>query len=112
MCFPIHILILSDYPYSHDDIALKAKQEHKLIEINTHTFAARPSNVSNCRSIALACKKAGTGICVNSDAHICFDIGEFLPAIDMLREIEFPEELIMNRNLETLRAYLAPRKQI
>lgn len=101
-----------DYPYSHEEIALKAKAEHKLIEINAHSFSARQKSIPNCRSIALACKKTGTGVCVNSDAHICFEVGEFAPALEMLSEIGFPEELIINRSLETLRAYLAPRKQI
>ena len=101
-----------NYPYSHTEVALKAKAEHKLIEINAHSFSARQQSVPNCRSIALACKQTQTGICVNSDAHICFDVGEYSPALEMLREIEFPEELIINRNLDTLRAYLAPRRNI
>ncbi len=101
-----------NYPYSHDDVVLKAKNEHKLIEINAHSFFARPSSISNCREIALACKKHGTGICVDSDAHICYDLGQYSPALDMLRELEFPEELIINRNLDSLRTYLAPRKHL
>lgn len=101
-----------DYPYTHSDVVLKAKSEHKLIEINAHSFVARQKSIANCRDIALCCKEHGAAICVNSDAHICFDVGDYSPAVEMLKEIEFPYELIMNRNLDALRSYLAPRKQL
>lgn len=102
----------ADYPYAYDDVLLKAKQMHKLIEINSHSFVARRSSIANCRAIAQRCKELEVGIAVNSDAHICFDVGGYTDALAMLREIEFPEELIMNRSLRTLKEYFAPRKMI
>ena len=101
-----------EYPYSHDDVLLKAKAEHKLIEINAATFRVRPASLTNCRDIALRCRELEVGITVDSDAHTCWAVGDYGPVIDMLREIDFPEKLIMNRNFETLRAYLSPRKNI
>ncbi len=102
----------ANYPYSHDEVLLKAKKLHKLIEINAHSFIARKQSVENCRAIAQRCKELDVGIAVNSDAHICFDTGEYSHALKMLAEIEFPEELIMNRDLRTLKEYFAPRKTI
>lgn len=101
-----------DYPYACDDVLLKAKSEHKLIEINAHTFVARRKSIDNCRMIAQRCKDLAVGIAVNSDAHICFDVGEYTPALEMLREIGFPETLIMNRNFDVLKRYFAERKTI
>lgn len=100
------------YPYDYDSVLLKAKQLHKLIEINAHTFLARPQNVENCRNIALRCKELGVGITVDSDAHFSGKVGAYGPAAAMLSEIGFPEELIMNRSLSVLRAYLKGRKTI
>ena len=39
-------------------------------------------------------------IAVNSDAHTCYAVGEIAPALAMLEEIGFPEELILNATTE------------
>ncbi|MDO4618089.1 MAG: phosphatase [Clostridia bacterium] len=101
-----------DIAYDYEAVIKRAKDLGKMIEINQGTFRMRPQNIPTCREIALWCKKLGAGICVNSDAHFWTDIGKRDDAINILREIDFPEELIMNRNLETLKEFLKPRKNI
>lgn len=101
-----------EYSYDIETVVKRAKELHKLIEINAKSFRTRKRNIERCREIAKACKKYGTGIVVNSDAHIFCDVGEVASAIEMLSEIDFPEELIMNRNLEVLREFLSVRKSI
>ncbi len=101
-----------DLAYDYEKVVKRAGELGKMLEINTNTFKIRKSNVPNCRKIAELCKKHGTSICVNSDAHYCDMIGKFDPAIEMLREIDFPEELIANRSLSALREFLKPRKEI
>lgn len=93
-------------------VLTRAKELGKFIEINNKTFKTRPQNVEICREIALAAKKIGVGVVVSSDAHFCGDIGRFPSAIKMLKEIGFPEELIVNRDLAALKSALAPRKSI
>ncbi len=100
------------YPYDHEAVLKKAKQTNKLIEINAHSFVARKESVPNCRDIALKCKELGVGIVVNSDAHICFDVGALDDALAMLEEIEFPEELVMNTSLKKLEQYLGKKLRI
>ena len=56
--------------------------------------------------------EAGTGIVVNSDAHITFDLGDYSDALSLLKSIDFPEELIINRSYRTLKEFLRPRKII
>lgn len=41
-------------------------------------------------------KKYGAKIILTSDAHICFDIGNYEYSENILKEINFPDELIMN----------------
>ena len=48
----------------------------------------------------------GCGITVSSDAHMASRIGKFPRAEEMLAEIHFPEELIMNRSRASLLAAL------
>jgi putative hydrolase len=100
----------ADFQYNHEKVLTKAKSLHKLIEINSHTFDARRDGIDICRNIALECKRLGTPIVVSSDAHICFDVGNFYRAENMLAEIDFPESLIMNTSLAKLENYLSQRK--
>jgi putative hydrolase len=51
------------------------------------------------------CAARGTNIVINSDAHLGEEVGEFREAVELLREIDFPEELIINRNRETTSSF-------
>lgn len=99
----------SGVPYDTDEVILAAKEKHKLIEINEHSFDGGPhgSCVSVCRKIAERCAELGCGITVSTDAHISLDIGLFPRATSLLEEIHFPEELIMNRDRKTLVSEMA-----
>ncbi len=98
------------YAYDIDKVILAAREYNKCIEINNNSYLARPKNAENCRRIALACKKYGTKIVVSSDAHSCFDVGNFKRATMMLEEIDFPQELIMNTTAERFEKYLEELK--
>ena len=94
------------YAYDVDRVIPEFGAHHKLVEINNHTFDARKQNVKNCKKIALACKKYGVPIVVDSDAHFESYVGDFGNALRMLEEIDFPEELILNASVERLNQYL------
>jgi putative hydrolase len=99
-----------DYSYDIDTVVAAAKKADVCIEINNHSFDARPQNVERCRMIALACKKTGTGIVVNSDAHFMSQVGKVANAVKMLEDIDFPEELIMNLNAEKFIRYIEKKR--
>ena len=48
-------------------------------------------------------------IVVDSDSHICYRVGHVEGALEMLEEIGFPEELIINSSMERLGAYFKTR---
>ena len=48
-------------------------------------------------------------IVVDSDSHICFRVGHVEGALEMLEEIGFPEELIINSSMARLDAYFKGR---
>ncbi len=100
------------YKYDIDTVVKKAKSLGKLIEINASSFKWRKKNIPICTDIALSCMKHGAGIVVNSDSHICFNVGDYDKPLAMLSEIGFPEELIINRSYEALRSFLGVRKDI
>lgn len=101
-----------DWKYDYETVVKRAGELGKMIEINANTFHIRKGNVPNCREIALMCKKHGTHICVNSDAHYCESVGNVELPLKMLEEIDFPEELIANRSLDALRSFMKRRKNL
>lgn len=111
----IHVIAHSGDPlfsYDVDKVIPAFGENHKLVEINNHTFEAREQNVENCKKIALACKKHGVPIVVDSDAHFETQVGNCSRALSMLEEIDFPEELILNASEERLHAYLREHTHI
>lgn len=100
------------YTYDYEMVISAAKKNHKLIEINNHSFAVRKSSIPNCRRIAEICKEQEVGIVVSSDAHISFDLGDYEDALGMLKEISFPEKLVINRTLKTFEEFMSVRKEL
>ena len=86
------------YDLDFHKIVKKAKEKDVMIEINNSSLLGNSRKGSEliCRDIALLCKEYGTKIILSSDTHFYTSIGVFDNAIKMLREIEMPEELIMN----------------
>ena len=93
----------SQVNYDKDEVLLRAKELHKLIEINNFTLSAKKEAVSVCRDIAIRCAELEVPIAVNTDAHIAYEVGDFAAVRTMLEEIHFPQELIASRSKE---AYL------
>lgn len=100
------------YTYDYEKIIDLAKKNHKLMEINNHSFFVRKQSIPNCRKIAELCMEKEVGIVVSSDAHISFDLGNYDSALGMLKEISFPEKLIMNRNLAAFEEFMSVRKPL
>jgi putative hydrolase len=95
------------YPFTHEKIIKEFKEYNKIVEINASSFPYRKDAAKNCRDIALLCKKYEVNVTVSSDAHFASNIGNFTAALVMLSDIDFPQHLIVNRDLETLTASLA-----
>lgn len=94
------------FKYNYEKVIPVFAKNGKLVEINNNTFKSRKSSADNCVKIAEICKKTGTRIIINSDAHFSTDVGVFDNAVKMLKEIDFPEHLIVNSNKENFKAYL------
>lgn len=85
-------------PINFEEVIKCAKEHSVLIEINNSSFTtSRVGSLENCSKVASICKKLGAKIIINSDAHFCTKIGEFKEACSMLESINFPEELIINK---------------
>ena len=90
------------------EVVAEAARLGKLIEINAHSLEfKREAVTTSCRKIAETCAELGCKIAVSTDAHICCSIGKFEPALEVLDEIHFPQELIATTNAETFSAAMA-----
>ncbi|MBL4932821.1 phosphatase [Clostridium paridis] len=85
------------FPIHEEALVKKAKEKNILIEINNSSFIrSRIGSDKTCTKIARLCKEHGVRIILNSDAHSCFHIGNFDAAIEILKNIDMPEDLIIN----------------
>ncbi len=100
------------YEFDYERVIPVFKENNILVEINSHTFKGRPTSTENCIEIARICKKISAPIVVNSDAHFCTSVGEFGNAVAVLEKIDFPEELIVNADVNRLQEYMAKHANV
>ncbi|WP_406541680.1 phosphatase [Clostridium ljungdahlii] len=95
------------FPIHAEEVVKKAKEKSILIEINNSSFvSSRKGSEKNCTKIASLCKEYGVKIVLNSDSHFAYRIGGFESAIEMLKQIDMPEELIINRSKKDFLSFL------
>ena len=99
------------YPIHAEELVLAVRDRARLIEINNNSFTARAGCKENCMEIARLCMKNDVRICVNSDAHFCCNVGSVPKAMEMLDELGFPPELIVNLTFERFESYIAEREE-
>ena len=88
------------YPFEHRPVIQEFARTGKIVEINNNSLKERPGSTVNCPAIAELCAEYGVPIVVSSDAHIDRDVGKVKDAMDILDEIGFPEELILNTDYD------------
>ena len=98
-----------NFDFDHEYIISRCNERGKVVEINNASLNVRAGSKKNCADIARMCMKYEVPIVVDSDSHICFRVGHVEGALEMLEEIGFPEELIINSSMARLDAYFKGR---
>ena len=101
---------VSDY----ERIAYEAASQKVLIEMNEASFRPgtyRKNTFQNAKDLLLACRKYKTGIVVSSDAHIETDILQHKHALELLEEVEYPQEWIINTSVEKALQSFSDRRE-
>ena len=94
----------------YEAIVKKAKETHTLLELNNSSLRPggfRVNTRENDLEMLRLCKKYEVPISIGSDAHVDVDLAGFDLAMEVLKECEFPEELVVNTSLERLEKILA-----
>lgn len=97
------------YPIDIERLTNAAKENRVLIEINNSSLepgSFRTGSKENCYNILKACRDKGLGVVVGSDAHMAYHVGNFSIAKEMIKDLNVPEELIINTSVDRLKAYL------
>ena len=108
----IHIIGHPDngrFPIDYDTLAAAAAENRTLLEVNSSSLrplGGRMGSRENIPVMLECCKRYGTHVIVDSDAHVEADVGNHRLAWELIEEAGFPEELIVNSSLDRLLPYI------
>lgn len=97
------------FSVDYEALIKMAKETGTLLEINNSSLnpnGVRAGARKNTLVILDLCKKHGVPVTVGSDAHIDVQVADFSFVREVLDYCDFPEDLIVNTNLEKLKPYL------
>ncbi len=94
---------------------VKAAEYHGvLIEVNNSSLrpiSFRMNARENYIRLLEECEKHKIYIIINSDSHFHCDVGELDKALELVKEVGYPKELIANSNIEKLKQRLFLRRR-
>lgn len=93
------------FPLEYERLVEAAAREQVALEVNSSSVSERTGRANADKNIPLMlslCKTYRVPVVVGSDAHICFDVGNFENACFMLEKCGFPQELVLNTRMENL----------
>lgn len=99
----------SRFPIDYDTLVAAAAENHTLLEVNSsslHPLSPRKNARENYKVMLESCRRYGASVIINSDAHIEADVGNHARALELLEEISFPEELVVNSSIDRLLPYI------
>jgi len=98
------------FPVDIPAIAAAAAKYNVALEINNSSFIhSRKGSEANCRAIAAAVRDAGGWVALGSDSHTAFTLGDFSECRNVLDEVGFPEDRILNVSPRRLLNFLEAR---
>ena len=86
-----------------------AKEHGKVLELNNHSLEPscfRQGAKENDTEMLKLCMKYQVPVVMSSDAHFDSAINEFESVRSLLEELDFPEELVLNRSADALKPFV------
>lgn len=95
------------FPIDIDRFVRASKENNVHIEINNSSFVvSRKGSYENCILIAKKAAEYKTKISIGSDAHICYDVGNFENAKKVIEDAGISQENVLNTSCEKVIDYL------
>jgi putative hydrolase len=93
-------------PFDHESVLKKAKEKNVLIEVNNASYGyIRPGSYEVGKQLLTLAKKMGNSIILSSDAHFHEDIGKVPMCIQLVKEVGYPEHLIVNLSKDRMKEF-------
>lgn len=100
------------FPVDYEQLVKKAKDTGTLLELNQGSLqpgSFRRNTRENAKIMLHYCEKYGASVIMDSDAHVVSEIGNHTCAGELIDEMRFPEELIVNRSLDEFAKFLTKK---
>ena len=97
------------FPLDYKALAAASKVLGVALELNNSSLSpnsSRSGGYENARRMLEQCKLMGATVMVVSDSHIWYDVGEFGYATALLKDCEFPPELVINSDRARFEAFM------
>lgn len=95
----------SRYPLDYEELVRAAAELQVALEVNNsslHPLAARQGARENQRTLLQYCMRFEVSVILGTDSHFSSAVGDFTQADQLLRELDFPRELIINTDPERI----------
>ena len=102
-------------PIDYETIVDAAKENHTLLEINNSSLDCLSSRVNaweNLQVMLKLCEEKKVPVIANTDSHISTAVGVFDHVEVLLKEMKFPEELVVNRSVDLLKQEIRKHREI
>lgn len=102
------------YPLDYEPIVEAARETNTLLEVNNNSLnpmGARKNTRGNLITMLELCKQYEQPVIMNSDAHVFADVGRRDFSEELIRDLDFPEELIVNRSVGVFKDYINKKYQ-
>lgn len=97
------------FPVDFEALIIAAKHFGVVLEINNSSLSPdgyRGDVRENVRTILTLCKKYGHPVVLSSDSHGTEFVGDFTYALEMVREYDFPDSLILNYSAKNFKNFI------
>ncbi|MBU5434211.1 phosphatase [Pseudoflavonifractor sp. MSJ-37] len=101
------------YPLDYPTLVRAAADHGVLLEVNNSSLTPggfRQNAPVHCAEMLKICKKEGVPVVIGSDAHFFSYVGRHQYAEALLKELDFPEELVLNRDPAAFRAVIQTKR--
>lgn len=96
-------------PLDYEQLVRAAKEYHVALEVNNSSLRKKEQRwncVENYTDMLALCMYYQVPIIISSDAHDPSDVGNFTLAQELIREIGFDEQLILNTDRKAFKAFI------
>ena len=103
------------FPIDYEKLVAVAKETGTLLEVNNSSLTPggfRMGTRENSLNLLKLCKKNGVYITTGSDSHVDVDVANFCYINEVLRECDFPEDLVVTTSYEKFKRHLKQWKKV